>query len=363
MQGGDDTAAISSGTVAGHILGGAGDDDLSLSGTATAGGRVSGGRGDDTLALSDMAQVAGNVLGGAGDDRISLTGRASVGGAVQAGQGDDTVSLGARTDVGGVVNAGAGDDAFVIEAGATARVLNGGAGDDRLTVTGAHRIDWDAGGPASGSGHIVYLNDDGSETGARLAFRNIEMVTCFTPGTRIIARRGKVDIDALRVGDMVWTLDRGLQPIRWIGRTTVPATGDLAPIRIARHALGNGRDLWVSPQHRMLLSGWKAELYCAADEVLAPAKSLINDRDICRAPGGVVTYVHIAFDAHEIVFAEGIASESLHTGPDALRSMAPEARAELLALFPELRDPGAGPHTARPVVTVQEARAIWGARP
>ncbi len=360
MGRGNDHVAQSSGDVAGDVRLGDGADRFDLSGTGEVQGQVSGGQGDDTLSLSDMARVRGDLKGDAGDDLVQLRDRAEVGGTLRTSLGADTIELGARTIVQGVVHAGAGDDVLRLDAGAQMATLDGGAGDDSLTVTGAHRIEWDDGDPATGAGRIVYLNTDGSETGEVVPFRNIEAVTCFTPGTRIIAQRGKVDIATVRVGDLVWTLDRGLQPVRWIGRTTVPAQGALAPVRIARDTLGNGRDLWVSPQHRMLLADWRAQVYCAADAVLAPAKGLVNDGNIRVMPGGVVTYIHIAFDAHEIVFAEGIASESLHTGPDAMRAMDPSARAELLTLFPELAQPGGGADTARPVVTVREARALFG---
>ena len=44
------------------------------------------------------------------------------------------------------------------------------------------------------------------------------------------------------------------------------------------------------------------------------------------------------FDTHEIVFAEGAPSESFHPGQEGWGALAEEARAEILALFPELED-------------------------
>ncbi|WP_299369805.1 peroxidase family protein [uncultured Tateyamaria sp.] len=357
---GADRIIQTSGNVRGDIHAGSGDDHVVIAGSGEVQGDMRGGTGNDTIALMDMAQVGGDVLGGAGDDFLWMDGRASVNGGVDTGAGGDTISIGSRASVQGTVDAGAGNDALRLVAGAAIGHLDGGSGLDRLTVEGLHRIDWDGGSSASGSGRIVYLNADGSETGHSVTFENIEGVTCFTPGTRIIAQAGKVDIASLKVGDLVWTLDRGLQPVRWIGRSTVPAEGALAPICITRDTLGNGRDLWVSPQHRMLLADWRSQIYCAEDAVLAPAKGLVNNGTIRSVPGGLVTYIHIAFDAHEIVFAEGIASESLHTGPEALRTMDPATRAELLELFPELAEQSAAIKTARPVVSVRETRAMMG---
>ena len=49
-----------------------------------------------------------------------------------------------------------------------------------------------------------------------------------------------------------------------------------------------------------------------------------------------VTYIQLLFDQHEVIFANGAPCESLHTGPEAMKSISPAARAELFALFPEL---------------------------
>ena len=67
------------------------------------------------------------------------------------------------------------------------------------------------------------------------------------------------EFEKLAAGDMVVTMDHGPQPIRWIGSSKRPDR-QLAPILIRKGALGNTRDLRVSPQHRMLLSGWQAEV-------------------------------------------------------------------------------------------------------
>jgi len=143
-------------------------------------------------------------------------------------------------------------------------------------------------------------------------------------------------IENLEIGDHVFTLDAGMQPIRWIGRTTVPATANNAPIQIAAGALGNAQSLQVSPQHRMLVADWRSELVCGTDEVLVAAKHLINDHSIRQITGGTVDYIHILFDDHQIIMAEGIASESFHPGRVGFGSMAEAARQELLSLFPQL---------------------------
>ncbi len=107
-------------------------------------------------------------------------------------------------------------------------------------------------------------------------------IACFTRDTLIETEHGHCRIQDLVVGDRVRTLDHGLQPVRWIGSQSVPGTAAFAPIRIKKGALGNTRDLLVSPQHRMLISGWRAEMLFGQEQVLAPAKALVNDITIMR---------------------------------------------------------------------------------
>jgi Ca2+-binding RTX toxin-like protein len=223
-------------------------------------------------------------------------------------------------------------------------------------------------GPSGPGGTYQITSGDESGQVGNIAFSNFETanfsVICFARGTRIRTDRGERPIESLAAGCLVETLDHGLQPIRWIGSTRVPGVGDLAPIRIAAGALGNTRDLVVSPQHRMMLSGWQMEMLFAEPEVLAPATALVNDTTIRREPGGVVEYFHMLFDRHEIVFAEGAPAESFHPGEIGLDSMAEAVREEIFTLFPELRtDPfGFGP-AARMSLKRHEALVAMEALP
>jgi len=159
---------------------------------------------------------------------------------------------------------------------------------------------------------------------------------CFAQGTWITTPSGQVPIEELAAGDMVVTMDHGPQPIRWIGSSKRPAIGNMAPILIRKGALGNTRDLRVSPQHRMLLSGWQAEVLFGESEVLATAKSLVNDHSILREEGDEVEYFHMLFDTHEIVYAEGAPSESFHPGAEGWKALDKPTRNEILELFPQL---------------------------
>ncbi|MHA3916573.1 Hint domain-containing protein [Halovulum sp. GXIMD14793] len=161
-------------------------------------------------------------------------------------------------------------------------------------------------------------------------------IVCFTTGTLIQTPGGPRVIESLSPGDLVNTRDHGPQPIRWIGQRTVLAKGAHAPVLFAKGALGNTRDLWVSPHHRMLITGWRAQALFDTAEVLVPAIALVNDKTIRQQSGGHVTYLHILFDQHEIVLAEDIPSESFFPGAAAMDNLEKKTRNEILALFPEL---------------------------
>lgn len=157
---------------------------------------------------------------------------------------------------------------------------------------------------------------------------------CFTPGTLIETPEGARLIETLAVGDLVCTRDHGPQELLWIGRRTVHGVGAVAPIVFEPGAIGNDARLVVSPQHRMLVEGWRAELYFGTDEVLVPAKHMVNDRTIRQVPQDEVTYIHLLFAHHEIVTAAGVPSESYFLG-HALHQSDPATRDEVLALFPD----------------------------
>ncbi|WP_238368043.1 Hint domain-containing protein [Mesobacterium pallidum] len=189
---------------------------------------------------------------------------------------------------------------------------------------------------------------------------NILTVICFARGTLIDCPDGPRYIETLREGDLVNTLDHGAQPIRWIGARKIGARGKHAPVRIRAGALGNVRDLVVSPNHRMLLRGPTAALMFGADEILVSAKYLVNDRTIRREPRDEIEYYNFLFDGHEIVFSEGAPSESLYPGPQALESVPDESRAEIIELFPELAEMPYEGALARRALKGYEAKALVG---
>ena len=237
------------------------------------------------------------------------------------------------------------------------------------------------------SGTVVTLNPDGTlsfdtsnslgeetityqisnENGTTdTAFVTVD-VTCFARGTRIETPRGPVAVEDLRAGDLVLTRDRGAQPLRWVGSSrvdggTLASTPRLRPIRIRAGALGQhapAQDLLVSPQHRILVRSKIAQRMFGAAEVLVAAKQLVLLDGIDVAEDlAEVEYFHLLFDRHEVVISNGAETESLYTGPQALRSVGPAARQEILDLFPQLLDEAFVVEAARPLSSGRMGRKL-----
>lgn len=200
----------------------------------------------------------------------------------------------------------------------------------------------------------------------------INIAICVQRGTLIETALGPVAVEDLETGTRVKTLDSGPQPVRWIGARRLRPVDflrapELRPIRIGAGALGPGcpaQDLLVSPQHRVLVSGWKAELYFGQLEILVPAKALVNDHDI-RIAHDVedVEYFHVLFDRHEIMLTNGAPTESFFPGAYVLGDLDRGIQEELHAIFPHLEDDFAnfGP-PARVSVRPRDAAVLQAVR-
>lgn len=184
---------------------------------------------------------------------------------------------------------------------------------------------------------------------------------CYTPGTLIETDAGPRPVESLRAGDRVWTRDHGFQPVLWAGIRCIalPADGSrdhLRPVRIAPGILDRaGGGLLVSPQHRILLHSRIAQRMFGTMQVLVPAKALLDLPGVTLATGiACVTYVHFACASHQIVRANGVLSESLYLGSQALLTLGAAARAEIAAIFPGLDSPV----PAARLVGVAQARSL-----
>ena len=345
------------------IYGGAGND---LAWDASGNDTYYGGAGNDSLwgdSAGDDRYFGedGNdsIFGGAGNDQLF------------GGIGNDTVSGGTGADRidggdgGDVLTGGTGADVFVpngadtiTDFDATTGIsANGNLDNDFVDLRSFYNATtlaaWNAANPGNqydnalkwlqgdqadgilqSAGGLRIQNGGVAVSGTLLNSENTAV--CFAAGTRLATAKGHRPIEKLRVGDLVETADHGLQPIRWIGSMTVDGMGEQAPILISAGALGNRRDILVSPLHRMLVSGWRVELLFGEDEVIAAAKLLVDGAAIRPHRVASVSYYHILFDAHEIVFAEGAGAESFHPGEEGFDALGAGAQEQITALFPQI---------------------------
>ena len=183
-------------------------------------------------------------------------------------------------------------------------------------------------------------------------------VICFTPGTRIATPRGPRLVEDLTEGCRVATKDDGPQEIQWIGRRRVSgarlfAMPEFRPVRIQAGALGRrspDQALLVSPAHRLVLRGARARELFNTDEVLVAARDLVDgvrvrtDRALPE-----VTYIHLLLPRHEVLWANGVETESFHPASTRAEALAPADRARLEAGLPDaLEDPYRyGPYARR----------------
>ena len=194
-------------------------------------------------------------------------------------------------------------------------------------------------------------------------------VICFTPGTMILTDTGPRPVEGLVEGDRVQTKDNGPAPILWIGRRRISgarihAMPHLAPIRLREGALDRGvpdAGLLVSPDHRLVLRGPRAQALFNTAEVLVTARDLVNDRSVVIDRNlREVTYIHLLLPCHEIVFANAVETESFHPASAALSTMEDGQLMALLHRLPAVADdPMSYGHFARRVLSHSEA-AILG---
>jgi hypothetical protein len=171
-------------------------------------------------------------------------------------------------------------------------------------------------------------------------------VICFTPDTMIDTPLGRRPVQDLRPGDWVSTQDDGAQKLLWVGGRRMTgarllAMPSLRPIRIRAGAFGLGRpdeDLIVSPYHRMLVCGAAARALFNEPEVLVRACDLVNGGSVrIEERATEAHYIHLMFETHQVIRANGFETESFHPGAAALNLMPDDQRATLIALFPEVQ--------------------------
>jgi collagen type I/II/III/V/XI/XXIV/XXVII alpha len=185
-----------------------------------------------------------------------------------------------------------------LSSGGAAVIHSGGTGSDTTVLSG--------GALYVSSGGVVL--DTVVSSGGTV----IGSIPCFAAGTLILTERGDVAAENLQIGDRIATEDGTFEPVIWIGSRVVdcrrhPRPGQVLPVRILAGAFGPGRprrDLYLSPDHAIF-----------AEDVLIPARHLIDGNGVRQMACAQVTYLHVELPRHCVILAEGLATESyLDTG-------------------------------------------------
>lgn len=126
---------------------------------------------------------------------------------------------------------------------------------------------------------------------------------------RVATPRGWRAAGRLRAGDMVLTLDDGMQPLTGVLRQGWPATVSAAPVwplRVPPGVLGNRRALDLAPGQGVAVECDAAEALSGAPLALVPVAALAGWRGIAPvAPQGDRLVLRLALPG--IVYAEGAA--------------------------------------------------------
>lgn len=180
-----------------------------------------------------------------------------------------------------------------------------------------------------GSGTIASMNalPNGAVSVSNVNF-TAPVLVCFLRGTMIETPQGQRRIETLAIGDLVTTYDGRALPLRWIGRRKVSAAEllfypDLRPVVLPQDMFGPGlpaRRLKLSGSHRLAIGGWETELLFGYDIALMRANHLLGPSALPGEkprrvnPGRGIEYVHLLFDEHTLVLANGLACESFQLG-------------------------------------------------
>jgi len=170
------------------------------------------------------------------------------------------------------------------------------------------------GGPGSGNGNGNTCAGGGN---------------CFLKGTLIDTPDGQKKVEDLLIGDLVTTIGGAARPVQFISaysyRKADPSRGwveDVKPVVVRKSAISDNvpnRDLYMTRAHALYL-----------DDMLVPVCNLINGSTIVVDDAedlSELEYLHVKFESHEVIYAEGAACESLLTVSESAKNFADYYRA------------------------------------
>ncbi|RJE79731.1 Hint domain-containing protein [Paracoccus sp. JM45] len=289
---------------------------------------------------------ADTLLGAGGNDYLY---GAANDDSLDGGTGNDTLDGGSGNNT---LTGGEGTDLFRVSSGSNTYITDFSNNDGDIIDLSSYFTTMDEMISASseqddGSLLITLPSDSASgsvtiydTTIADLNRLNINVV-CFCAGTTIQTPTGARLIETLKAGDPVTIYDGSIRILRAINRRVLgynelSTRPYLWPVKIAAGALGNAvpaADLHVSPQHRILSNSQIATRMTGTSTLIA-AKEFLNIKGVSQPqPDGPITYIHLVFDQHQIICAEGCWSESFFPGKQAMAALPEKMKREYNEIF------------------------------
>jgi Hint domain len=196
---------------------------------------------------------------------------------------------------------------------------------------------------------------------------NPPLPLCLSGDARVKVECGTCAARDICAGSRVMTQDHGAQAVLWVGKRIIdfarePAMEDHRPIIFETGSVDGinpTAPIRLSPQHRVLIRGWRAELYFAERSILVPARALVNNTTIrVDTESPTVEYVHLLFRKHEVIWADDLPVESLFLGEIAMGVAGAALEREIFDIFPELKPVAERMRMARPAVRMRDARVL-----
>lgn len=221
----------------------------------------------------------------------------------------------------------------------------------------------------AGAGQSLQSDDRGASYYTQNTPNAGTIPACYATGSLIATPAGAIPVEQLTAGDCVLGQDDRLHRVRWVWSGQQPldgVAGDQKPVLIRADALGEGlpkQDLIVSGQHRIVVGG-SGQLEDIFDTpMMVPAKALVEHRGVRFMTGKrSIMWHHFLCDAHSVVFANGLASESLLLGPTLLHGMNRAQLAELSRALQRRITRGTTEKAALHCLTVGAARRALRSR-
>ena len=198
---------------------------------------------------------------------------------------------------------------------------------------------------------VAYLSSTGTaEQTTRLAPALPQFEDAFSAiarGTLITTDRGPVSVEDLMPGDRVLTMEKGPEPVLWIGSMMLYPSGATPGfdsgglVRITSDRFGYSRphsDLLLGPAARLLHRHTRVAEIIGEPSALAPVRGFIDGMGVIRVdPMSPVPVYHMALASHRTIRASGIEIETFHPGLASDAMLDPELMSLFLAFFPHIR--------------------------